>query len=96
MDDLGAHHRLAEVVETGLVVQAPHETFESVPERVVTEVVEAGLVACLAEEVVELRHGPPTERSATLRRNSRQYPFVPCRGRQRLSTVGFASWDPGR
>ncbi len=58
-DDSTPHRHLAHRVELRLVLQAPDQDLEPLAERLVTEGVEAGLVARLGHQVVVLRHVPP-------------------------------------
>ena len=59
-DDASAQRLLAHGVELGLVLQAPDQAFEALPEGVVTEVVEAGLAPRVVDQFVVLRHLLPS------------------------------------
>ena len=58
-DHATPHRHLAHRVELGLACEAADQDLEPLAERVVTEVVEAGLGARLGHQIVVLRHVPP-------------------------------------
>ncbi len=62
-DDPRVQERLADSVQARLVAQRPDEDLQALPERVVAEVVQAGLRRRLSHQVLGCRHWPPLDYS---------------------------------
>ena len=60
--DPRVQERLAARVQPRLLAQRPHEDLQALPERIVTEVLEAGLRDGCGQQVLVCCHPPPPER----------------------------------